>query len=182
MTGQRVVTIRAAEPTDAQALADVFACAGVVAQTLQLPFRSVEEQRERLHAKPGRHALVGVVEGRVVGMLGLDVDANPRRRHCARLGMAVHDAYRGQGVGRALLAAAIELAEGWLGVWRLELQVYADNAPATGLYRRFGFEVEGRARHYALRTGEYVDALFMARVRPPAGWTAGAPEAMLEGP
>ena len=33
------------------------------------------------------------------------------------------------------------------------------------LYRKFGFEVEGTLREYALRNGLYVDAYTMARLR-----------------
>ncbi|MFH7611780.1 GNAT family N-acetyltransferase, partial [Pseudomonas syringae pv. tagetis] len=34
-----------------------------------------------------------------------------------------------------------------------------------GLYRKFGFETEGRLRSYAVRDGLFVDALSMARLR-----------------
>ena len=51
-------------------------------------------------------------------------------------------------------------------VLRLELTVYVDNARAIALYRKFGFEVEGTHRAYALRDGAYVDALCMARLHP----------------
>ena len=37
------------------------------------------------------------------------------------------------------------------------------DAAAITLYRSFGFEVEGTARHSALHDGEFVDALMMAR-------------------
>jgi len=36
---------------------------------------------------------------------------------------------------------------------------------AVALYRRFGFEIEGTLRDYALRDGRYVDAYMMARLR-----------------
>ena len=161
------ITIRRREPSDAEALREVFAGPTVVTQTLQQPMPSVEDWRARLARRdPNRHALVAVVDGRVVGTIGLDVEPNPRRRHCGEIGMCVHDDYQGRGVGRALLAAAVDLADNWLGLRRLELSVYADNAPAIALYRRFDFAVEGTARSYALRNGEYVDALFMARLRP----------------
>ncbi len=41
-----------------------------------------------------------------------------------------------------------------------------NNAPAIALYRRLGFEVEGKLRGYALRQGMYEDVLSMARWHP----------------
>jgi putative acetyltransferase len=160
------ILIRAQEPEDIETIAEISMCPSVVADTLQLPFRSLAERRARL-AQPeeGVHRLVAEGDGRVVGTLGLHVEPNPRRRHAGSLGMAVHDAFQGQGVGSALLAAAINLADNWLGLRRLELHVYPDNAVAIHLYEKFGFVVEGTARDFALRNGVFVDALMMARLR-----------------
>ena len=160
------IQVRAAEPGDVEALAEISNCPGVIAGTLQLPFRSIEERRERLAQRsPDVHRLVAKVDGQVVGSLGLHVEASPRRRHCGSIGMAVHDEFKGRGVGSALMAAMIDLADNWLGLRRIELTVYVDNAPAIHLYDRFGFAVEGTARAFALRRGAYVDAHTMARLR-----------------
>ena len=160
------IQVRAAEPRDVEAIAEICSCPGVIAGTLQLPFRSIEERRERLAQRsPDVHRLVAEVDGRVVGNLSLHLEANPRRRHCGSIGMAVHDALQGQGVGSALMAAMIDLADNWLGLHRIELTVYVDNAPAIHLYEKFGFVIEGTARAFALRGGEYVDAHTMARLR-----------------
>ena len=64
------------------------------------------------------------------------------------------------------MAALTEQADRWLGLRRIELTVWTDNAAAIALYERFGFEREGLHRAFALRDGEYVDALAMARLRP----------------
>ena len=79
--------------------------------------------------------------------------------------MAVRDDWHGKGVGTALMEAALDLAENWLGLTRIELSVYTDNTAGVALYKKFGFEVEGTHRRYALRNGEYVDAYSMARIR-----------------
>ncbi len=159
--------VRARELRDAEALTAISACPGVIAGTLQLPFRSVETWRGRLStADPLVHGLVAELDGRVVGSLTLHVEANPRRRHTGGLGMGVHDDYQGRGVGSALVAAALDLADNWLGLERLELTVFVDNAPAIALYKKFGFEIEGTARRFAWRNGAYVDAYTMARLRP----------------
>jgi putative acetyltransferase len=74
--------------------------------------------------------------------------------------------WHGRGVGSLLMQSLCELADRWLGLLRLELEVYADNEPAQRLYRRFGFEPEGVHRAFALRDGRFVDALSMARLNP----------------
>jgi putative acetyltransferase len=160
------ILIRAREPEDGDAVAEILNCPGVTARTLQLPLRSRAERREQLaQLHEGVHHLVAEVDGRVVGTLGLHVDATPRRRHCGSIGMAVHDGFQGQGVGTGLLEAAIDLADNWLGLRRLELHVFSDNAAGIRLYEKFDFVVEGVARDYALRNGVFVDSLAMARLR-----------------
>jgi putative acetyltransferase len=140
-------------------------CPGVIADTLQLPWRSVEERRDHATGRPsGSHSLVAEVDGHVVGTLGLRVEARPRRNHTGSIGMAVHDDACGRGVGTALMAAAVDLSDRWLNLRRLELTVYVENAAAIHLYRKFGFEIEGTARDYAFRDGAYIDAHFMARL------------------
>jgi putative acetyltransferase len=164
------VTIRAAEPEDADDLALLFNTPGVVAGTLQLPLTSVDQRREWLaDHPPGTYQLVAVVDGRVVGTLGVHVPAGPRRAHTAAFGMAVHDAFHNQGIGSALMRAMLDLTDNWLGLRRLELFVYTDNQAAVHLYQKFGFAIEGTARGYALRAGQYVDAYMMARLRPASG-------------
>lgn len=63
------------------------------------------------------------------------------------------------------MQAALDLADNWLGLTRVELTVWADNQAALALYRKAGFVEEGVARDYGLRHGVLVDALYMARVR-----------------
>lgn len=79
--------------------------------------------------------------------------------------MAVRDDWHGRGIGTALMEAAIDMADNWLNLARLELTVFLDNAPAIGLYEKLGFTTEGTLANYAFRDGEYVDCLTMARLR-----------------
>jgi L-phenylalanine/L-methionine N-acetyltransferase len=159
------IAIRATEPEDAEAIHGILRCPRVVANTLQLPWRPLEYTRGRyIHPSDG-YDLAAVVDGRVVGQLGLQVVQNPRRRDVGKFGMAVHDDYQGRGVGSALMAAMVDLADNWLGLRRIELEVWADNEPAIHLYKKFGFEVEGTGRKFAYRAGELVDALYMARLK-----------------
>ncbi|MFN3231059.1 MAG: GNAT family N-acetyltransferase [Alphaproteobacteria bacterium] len=166
---QNKITIRAVEPEDHRALQALYAQPRAQGWTMQMPYPSVEMWRQRLAEPPeGVRAFVAELDGRVVGNLGIHVNGkSPRRTHAAELGMAVHDDFHGQGVGSALMAVAIDVADNWLNMRRLELTVYVDNEPAIALYCKFGFEVEGTLRDYAFRDGAFHDAHLMARLRFP---------------
>ncbi len=162
------ITIRHTEPGDFEAVHRIYTTPQVIWGTLQLPMPSVELWRKRLAEPPeGMFSLVACVDDdEVVGHLGLHTSPQrPRRRHVGRLGMAVRDDWQGQGVGTALMQAAIDLADNWLNLTRLELEVFVDNAPAIRLYEKFGFTIEGTLVEYAFRDGQYVDTYSMARLR-----------------
>ena len=159
------VTIRRAEVADAEAAAAIYASPGAQSGTLQMPFPSVEAWRKRFQADPNTTSLVAVVDGQVVGNIGLVIWQLERRRHAAYLGMAVRDDYQGKGIGKRLMEAVLEIADRWLDLERIELHVFADNTPAIHLYEKFGFVKEGTMTRFAFRNGEYVDGIAMARLR-----------------
>jgi putative acetyltransferase len=126
------VIVRRAEPGDYEALHRVFGGPRAMAGTLQMPLPSAQMWRERLSEPPdGLFSLVACVEEEVVGSLGLETSPTRwRMRHVATIGMAVRDDWQGRGVGTALMEAALDLADNWLGLSRVELTVYTDNAAA----------------------------------------------------
>ena len=158
------VVVRAASVEDYQDVYEVLACPGVVRDTLQLPYVSIDRRKKGLEDPPeGTYSLVAEVDGRVVGDIGL-TRGKGRRAHVGHIGMEVHDDFQGRGIGSKLMEAALDLADNWLGLKRVELTVYTDNAPAIRLYEKFGFEIEGTLRALAMREGKYVDAYAMAQI------------------
>lgn len=161
------IVIRRIEPNDYEAVQRLYSGPRVIWGTLQMPFPSLELWRKRLAEPPeGMISLVACVENEIVGQLGLHAFPNsPRRRHVGQIGIAVRDDWQGKGIGTALMQAAVDLADKWLNLVRLELDVYSDNEPAIKLYKKFGFVIEGTMSRYSFRDGEYVDTLMMARLR-----------------
>lgn len=165
------ITIRRTSPKDATALARLMGDPAILGSLLQMPYPNEQAWQARLadNAAPGKPdlSLVAEINGDVVGAADLHaMGIALRRRHAMGLGIVVARTAQGQGVGSALMTALCDYADRWLGVLRIELTVYTDNEVALRLYRKFGFEIEGTFKGYALRDGEYVDALAMARLHP----------------
>lgn len=165
------ITIRKATTQDAAAFARIMGDPSVLANLMQVPYTSEELWKTRLGdlLTPGKGDLMLVAErdGHIVGTAGLHATGPAlRRRHVMMLGISVALEAQGQGVGRALMQALCDFADDWGQVLRLELQVFADNERAIALYERFGFVREGLHRGYALRAGQYVDSVSMARLHP----------------
>ncbi|KVD20361.1 GNAT family N-acetyltransferase [Burkholderia ubonensis] len=168
------ITIRHSETKDIDAIRQIAAHPAVYANTLQAPFPSPEKWQERIEGiRQKGFSLVAEIDGEVVGHLGIQPEANPRRRHVAGFGLMVKASHHGRGIGSRLLAAMIDLAENWLNVTRIELTVFADNRSAIALYERHGFRIEGESPDFALRDGVYVAACHMARLKRDAGPAAG---------
>lgn len=161
------IIIRHTEPKDVNDIYELQKGERFVWGTLRSPYPSIYQVQKQVE-NPADHivSLVAEIDGKVVGRLGLTTFSRPRRKHAGGLGMGVHDDYAGRGVGSALMEAAIDAADNWLNITRLELDVFVDNTAAIGLYKKYGFVDEGVKRAYAFRAGEYVDTMNMARFRP----------------
>ncbi len=137
----------------------------MLAGTLALPSdRLVDIQARQERYGPDDHLFVAETGGQVVGVAGLHVGRG-KQRHVGAIGMLVDEAWQGRGVGGLLLATLLDLADGALGLTRVELEVVADNDRAVRLYTRHGFEPEGRKRGAIRRSGGLADLLLMARLR-----------------
>ena len=126
------IIVRHSEPDDYREIHRTFSGPRAIAGTLQMPFPRAETWRERLsEPQEGLYSLVACVEGEVVGSLGLETSPTCwRMRHVGSIGMAVRDDWQGRGIGTALMEAALDLADNWLNLTRIELRVYVDNAAA----------------------------------------------------
>jgi ribosomal protein S18 acetylase RimI-like enzyme len=127
---------------------------------------TVGEQLERIKgilSRENQTILVAENAGQLVGYLFAIGGEIRRIRHRAYVVIGVLQAFTSRKVGTRLFT---EL-DAWArrhGIERLELTVRTDNERGTGLYKKMGFEIEGRKKRSLKANGAYVDEYYMAKV------------------
>ncbi len=106
---------------------------------------------------------VAIRDGRVAGWAAL----SPVSDRCAYAGVAevsvyVADAWRGKGIGRALLEALVTASE-QEGFWTLQAGIFAANMASVSLHERCGFRVVGRRERLGQLDGDWQDVLLLER-------------------
>lgn len=160
--------LRSAEVADAETLlAFAVTTAATTDQILTRPeeFPDLEGERAHIHAAlegDTRLLVTARHERRFIATLGLHGGRNFRNRHTAELGMMVAVDWRGRGVGAALITCALDWARANATLEKVCLSVYDENAAGRALYRKMGFEEEGRQRgQIRLDAGRLVDLIHM---------------------
>jgi L-phenylalanine/L-methionine N-acetyltransferase len=166
--GQTRIAIRPLRQTDAEDIHKIMHMPNVLWYMPLLPSTTQDAWHKTIEnwaLDTHMHVFVAEVNGTVVGVINLKVGEG-RESHVGAIAMVIHDAYQGQGIGETLMMTVIDLADNWLNLLRLELDVYTDDEHAIALYQHFDFEIEGRKRCGAFRSGTYIDSYIMGRLRP----------------
>ena len=104
---------------------------------------------------------IAVCDDRIIGWCDISSLDRPVFAHIGSLGIGILAPYRGQGIGKQLVQAAIQKAE-QKGLTRIELTVREKNKAAIALYEQFGFEIEGIHKNAVCIDGKYENHIFMA--------------------
>ncbi|MBI2017078.1 MAG: N-acetyltransferase [Candidatus Rokubacteria bacterium] len=163
MSGYRV---RPASPADAEAISRIYN-QGIEDRvaTLETERRTSEERRRWLAGRSPRHpVIVAESDGHVVGWGSLNA-FNPREayRFVADFSIYVERAWRGQGVGRVMLARLIELAREH-GYHKMVLSAFPTNQGGMALYEKLGFSTVGVYREQGQLDGTWVDTIIMEKL------------------
>lgn len=162
------IVIRPVSIKDAEDINEIRTMTGVRENTLALVSETVAKNEAFIsNLSKDSHMLVAEVDGKVVGMAGLEHCSHPRKHHTGSIGISVRTDFQGRGIGTRLMEALIDLADNWLMITRLELTVLEGNAGAKRLYERLGFEQEGVKRMAVARGGRYADEIMMSRIHVP---------------
>jgi putative acetyltransferase len=144
---------------------EIWRAPRVLWATPGLPSRSEDEVHEKVeNPPPNMHRFGAVVDSKTVGVAALGIGSY-RCAHVGYASVAVHDEYQQRGLGTALMSPVVDLADGWLNLRCMELEDMVDSEAALRLYRRFGFECEGRKLQDIFRGGELVDTFIIGLLR-----------------
>ncbi|EEA02562.1 GCN5-related N-acetyltransferase [Burkholderia sp. H160] len=129
---------------------------------------SVESRHAWFHAHGPQKRPLWVVEdpkqaGRVIGWLSFsDFYGRPAYQRTAEVSIYLDESTRGQGLGKQLLAAALEAAPG-LGIDTVLGFVFGHNEPSVRLFRGFGFDAWGTLPRVAVLDGVERDLVILGK-------------------
>lgn len=171
-----VVLLRTAEARDAAALAALRRDVAMDSEFLiasgdesAASDATYEARVARSRQADGRIMLVAVAGTQVVGVLAFAAGTRARQAHRGRFSVWVALAWRGRGVGTALIRRLIEWAKDHPTIEKVGLCVRREHRAAIRLYRALGFKRDGfRRGEYRLGPGRYDDQVHMSLwVKPP---------------
>jgi phosphinothricin acetyltransferase len=161
-----LIHVRGAAPDDADAICAIYN-QGIEDRlaTLETELRTPDERRCWLGARGPRHpVIVAEAEAGVVGWGSLNsFNARAAYDHVADFSVYVERAWRGKGVGRALLEALVEKARA-LSYHKLVLAAFPFNDAGMHLYERTGFRPVGVYKEQGKVDGRFVDIVIMEKL------------------
>lgn len=159
------VMVRRAVPTDGKRIADIYN-QGIRARTatFETELRSAEERQKWLEEHQDVPAVVGVVDGSVIGFA---YAGEYRPRSCYRgigeFSVYVDENFRTHGVGKMLLNAMIDEAKD-LGYWKLVSRIFDFNIASRKLCRACGFREVGTYEKHGKLDNRWVDCVIVEKV------------------
>lgn len=164
------IMVRAAQVGDAVAIADIYN-QGIRGRgaTFETEERTSEERARWLVSHDTRHPclVATVVEGGGERVVGWVATGEYRARECyrgiAEFSVYVDTAWRGRGVGAALLDALLPAAEA-VGLWKLVSRIFPENAGSRALCAPAGFREVGMYERHAQLDGEWKDCVIVERL------------------
>lgn len=106
--------------------------------------------------------IVAEFDGQIIGLVLCRDHMHPFLKGMAQMTLCVDRAHRRRGLGSSLLLEAIKWAE-QTGIRRLQLAVVASNDVAVAIYRKAGFQIEGRLIDAAVIGTSAFDLQIMGR-------------------
>jgi len=123
------------------------------------------ETRNRIieNSESGSLTLVAEEDGKIVGFLSAERGFANRIRHSAYIVIGILKEYHGRKIGKGFFKELEKWAKD-SEITRLELTVMTHNENAVNLYKKMGYEIEGKKLRSLKVDGEYVDEYYMGKI------------------
>jgi len=133
--------------------------------TLETEPRTPDERRAWMASRSPRHpVIVAEAGGRISGWGSLNpYSAREAYRFVADFSIYVDRAWRGKGVGDAMLTHLTQLAREH-GFHKMVLSAFPTNTGGMALYTKHGFRTVGIFKEMGLLDGRWVDTLIMEKL------------------
>ena len=167
-----MIIIRKIREDDAEKFLDL--CKRIDAETPFMMFEpnerpaTIENQRDEIRdilSRDNQIIFIAEKDGELIGYLTTCGGRYIRNRQTVYIITGILQGFTSQGIGTRLF----EEMEKWAKkkeIHRLDLTVVVHNEAALALYRKMGFEIEGRKKHSLLINNTYVDEYWMAKLLP----------------
>ncbi len=163
--------LRRATVEDAEAIRSIY---NLEVETSTVTFdlvpRTLDEQRRWIADRSGAHAVVVALgsDDEVIGFGSLSpYKDRPAYSTTVEDSVYVHRDHQGEGVGRAVLAELVRLADEH-GFHAVIARIVGGHATSIGLHSSHGFHVVGREREVGRKFGRWLDVVVMERLVGPA--------------
>jgi RimJ/RimL family protein N-acetyltransferase len=161
------VNIRQAKATDAVAMISAakqitLEPGHIIHQPHELDDVALRDKITQLSDHPRGVYIVAELDGEVIGHAILNPMHLQAINHVANIVTTVHPGHQGHGLGQKLTEHLIQWARSRTPLEKIELQVRSCNNPAISLFKKIGFQEEGRwLRRVKLSDDQYVDDVLM---------------------
>ncbi|WP_436375310.1 GNAT family N-acetyltransferase [Cytobacillus sp. BC1816] len=166
--GEQELQIRSADKSDAEAILahcrKAFGESDFLMTGADEFNLTIEEEETWIEQsiRTGDLILLAEVDNEVIGMLTFRRSKSKKVNHLGYFGITIQEKHCNQGLGSKMMEQFLKWAQDEPGLEKVCLEVFAYNERAIHLYKRFGFQEEGRKiKHIKRSNGSYADELMM---------------------
>ncbi|WP_421919593.1 GNAT family N-acetyltransferase [Marinifilum sp.] len=164
------ITLREARISDAHSLRK---CILSYINGLTIPFTreefdksdtEIENWINELNSAPNCLLLIAEYEDRIIGNIDVTSSRRSMLKHTGYISMGVHKNWQNQGIGSLLFRKMINEYERNQEIELLWLQAFGTNLSGLHMYRKFGFNENGRQKKFIkTHDNKYIDNVIMTK-------------------
>lgn len=134
---------------------------------MSVPKTLQEAKKEINYRDSEEHKLAWVIEvnGEFAGFVHLKLNNNPKHKHSAIIGYAIHPKYRGKGIATDAIKAVTKYAFKKLKLVRISAMCRTFNKASAKALENAEYKLEGILRKNKYKNGKYLDDMLWAKVQ-----------------